>query len=143
MEVIMHECCHFLYFEKWKMSYPKISHKKFESPYLEWHLSEIIAPIVLNDQRVNSLLRQKAFFYEEHEKIKINNKTAPEYFTELYNKNKNFEQFLNKSYKIIKKIKIYLMTNKEFWAAGIHSLIPLVLRPKWKKKIKNFLKQVF
>ncbi|TSC95539.1 MAG: Uncharacterized protein Athens101410_493 [Parcubacteria group bacterium Athens1014_10] len=105
MEVIIHECCHFLYFEKWKKMYPKISHKKFESPYLEWHLSEIIAPIILNDQRVNNSLKQKAFFYEEHEKIKINNKTAPEYFTELYNKNKKFEQFLNKSYKVIKKNK--------------------------------------
>ena len=105
MEVIMHECCHFLYFEKWKKMYPKISYKKFESPYLEWHLSEIIAPIVLNDQGVNNLLKQKAFFYKEHEKIKINNKAAPEYFTELYNKKKNFEQFLNKSYEVIKKNK--------------------------------------
>lgn len=105
MEVIMHECCHFLYFEKWKKMYPKMNHKKFESPYLEWHLSEIIAPTVLNDQRIKKLLKQKAFFYEEHEKIKINNKKVPQYFTELYNKNKNFEQFLDKSYKVIKKNK--------------------------------------
>lgn len=105
MEVIMHECCHFLYFEKWKKMYPKVSSKKFESPYLEWHLSEIIAPIILNDQKINNLLKQKAVFYEEHEKIKINNKTAPEYFTMLYNKDKNFEQFLNKSYEVIEKNK--------------------------------------
>jgi hypothetical protein len=105
MEVIMHECCHFLYFEKWKKIYPKMSHKKFESPYLEWHLSEMVAPIILNDSRIKKLLKQKAVFYEEHEKIKINNKPAPEYFTELYNKNKSFEQFLDKSYKAIKENK--------------------------------------
>jgi len=105
MEVIMHESCHFLYFEKWKKLYPKVNNKKFESPYIEWHLSELVAPIILNDQRIKKILRQKAIFYEEHKKIKINNKTALEYFTELYNKSKNFEQFLNKSYKAIKKNK--------------------------------------
>ncbi|PJC01552.1 MAG: hypothetical protein CO073_03330 [Candidatus Komeilibacteria bacterium CG_4_9_14_0_8_um_filter_36_9] len=105
MEVIMHESCHFLYFEKWKKLYPKVSNKKFESPHIEWHLSEIIAPIILNDQKIKKILKQKAVFYEEHEIIKINNKTAPEYFAELYNKNKDFEQFLDKSYKAIKKNK--------------------------------------
>lgn len=105
MEVIMHESCHFLYFEKWKKLYPKVNNKKFESPHIEWHLSELIAPIILNDQRIKKILKQKAVFYEEHKKIKINNKTAPEYFTELYNKSKNFEQFLDKSYKAIKKNK--------------------------------------
>ena len=105
MEVIMHESCHFLYFEKWKKLYPKVNNKKFESPYIEWHLSELVATIILNDQRIKKILKQKAIFYEEHKKIKINNKTAPEYFTELYNKSKNFEQFLNKSYKAIKKNK--------------------------------------
>lgn len=104
-EVIMHECCHFLYFEKWKQLYPKTNNKKFESPYLEWHLSEIIAPIILNDKRIQKLLKQKAVFYEEHKKIKIENKTAPQYFTELYKSKKNFEEFLKNSYKIIKKNK--------------------------------------
>ncbi|MEA2088387.1 MAG: hypothetical protein U9O55_00920, partial [Patescibacteria group bacterium] len=62
-------------------------------------------PIILNDQRIKKILKLKAVFYEEHKKIKINNKTAPEYFTEFYNKSKNFEQFLDKSYKAIKKNK--------------------------------------
>ena len=106
IEVIMHESCHFLYFEKWKKMYPKMHSKKFESPYIEWHLSEIVAPIVLNDYRIQKLLKQKAHFYEEHRKIKIKGKSAPQYFTELYRKNqeenKNFEKFLKDSYKIIK-----------------------------------------
>jgi len=108
MEVIMHECCHFLYFEKWKKMYPKINHKKFESPYLEWHLSEILAPIILNDSRIQKLLGQKAVFYVEHKKLKISNKTVPKYFNDLYkrmNKDKNFGEFLKESYKAIKKHK--------------------------------------
>ncbi len=105
MEVIMHETCHFLYFEKFKRMYPKINQKKFESPHVEWHLSEIIAPIILNDLRVRKLLKEKAVFYQEHEKLKIKNKTVPKYFTDLYNKSKSFEEFLNNSYKAIKENK--------------------------------------
>ncbi len=104
----MHECCHFLYLENWKKIYPKTNRKKFESPYIEWHLSEILAPIVLNDSRVQKLLKQKAAFYTEHKKIKIGNKTAPRYFTDLYNKivkKDNFKRFLEKSYQVIKKNK--------------------------------------
>lgn len=108
MEVIMHECCHFLYFEKWKEIFPKTDTKKFETPYLEWHLSEILAPIILNDPRIQKLLKHKADFYEEYQKLKIENKAAPEYFNNLYNntiKDKSFTDFLKKAYKEIKKNK--------------------------------------
>jgi len=106
MEVIMHECCHFLYFEKWKQLYPKANNKKFESPYLEWHLSEILAPIILNDVRIQKMLKHKADFYTEHKRIKIAGKDAPKYFNDLYNKvarNKKFDEFLKESYWAIKK----------------------------------------
>ena len=105
IEVIMHESCHFLYFEKWKKLYPKMDSKKFESPYLEWHLSEILAPIILNDHRIQKLLKRKADFYIEHKRIKIGSRTVPKYFNDLYKKNsidKNFDVFLKKSYKTIK-----------------------------------------
>lgn len=108
METIMHETCHFLYFEKWKELYPEMNNEKFESPNIEWHLSEIIAPIILNDNRVQKLLKQKAFFYSEHMKIKIGNKTVPTYFTDLYIENLNendFVGFLRKSYQIIQENK--------------------------------------
>jgi len=109
MEIIMHECCHFLYFEKWKKLYPKMAHKKFESPYPEWHLSEIIAPIILNDARIQKLLKQKAVFYSEHQKLKIERKVVPKYFTDLYRiileKECDFGKFLETSYQIVKKNK--------------------------------------
>ena len=65
--------------------YPKVDNKKFESPYLEWHLNEILAPIILNDSRIQKLLKRKADFYTEHQRIKIGNKIAPKYFNDLYN----------------------------------------------------------
>lgn len=108
MEVIMHESCHFLYFEKWKQLYPKMDSKKFESPYLEWHLSEILAPIILNNPRIQKLLKRKADFYIEHKRIKIKNRTVPKYFDDLYknsNMDKNFTKFLKESYRAAKKNK--------------------------------------
>jgi hypothetical protein len=105
-EIIMHEACHFLYFEKWKKLYPEMDNKKFDEPHIEWHLSEILAPIILNDVRIQKLLKHKAIFYKEHKRIKIDGKTAPKYFGNLYKKTakeKNFEEFLKEAYRAIKK----------------------------------------
>lgn len=105
METIMHETCHFLYFKKFAEVFPGIDPKKFESPFIEWHLSELIAPVILNDERVQKLLRQRAFFYEEHERVMIDGQTAPKFFTALYKKymqHDDFSGFLKASYVAIK-----------------------------------------
>ena len=86
-----------------------MNHSKFERPNIEWHLSELTAPIIINDKRVQKLLKQKASFYKEHSRIKIGSKTAPRFFTDIYKKNINkensFELFLKEAYKEIKKHK--------------------------------------
>lgn len=109
IEVIMHESCHFLYFEKWKEFFPDSKTKTFDYPYIEWHLSEIIAPIILNDRRIQKYLKHRAVFYEEHNKIKINGIPANKYFSNLYflylKNNKSFEDFIKETHKIIKKNK--------------------------------------
>jgi len=109
LEVIMHECCHFLYFEKWKKIFPKMSQKRFESPYIEWHLSEIIAPIILNDKRIQRILKKKAKFYEEYDNTKIGNESIADHFSQLYLNcvdKMSFEKLLKIFYKKIKNIKI-------------------------------------
>lgn len=83
-----------------------MSHRKFEAPHIEWHLSEIVAPIVLNDRRIQNILKQKEAFYSEHRKIRIGEKTAPKYFSDLYQKyakkDDGFAIFLKNAYKIMK-----------------------------------------
>jgi len=103
MEVIAHECCHFLYFKKIKEIYPKIDVNKFEAPAMEWHLSEIIALIILNDERVQKLLKKKADFYKEHQAIKINGGPLPEAFEEIYNNRESFTDFIKKAENLINK----------------------------------------
>lgn len=51
VRICAHETTHFLYFEKLKTIDPGISKKEFDFPHHEWLLSEIVAPIVLNDPR--------------------------------------------------------------------------------------------
>ncbi len=109
IEVIMHEICHFLYFKKWEEVFSVTDKEVFNGPRLEWHLSEILAPVILNDSRIQKILKKKPDFYEEHMKIKIGNKTAPEYFSQIYDQhleNKtSFEAFLRAAYHEIKKYK--------------------------------------
>lgn len=107
LETVMHETCHFLYFKKWKEVFLNAKDKTFESPYLEWHLSEILAPVILQDPRIQKLLHKKPRFYNEHNRIKIGNKSVPTFFTDLYNshlkQNTDFANFLKEAYRVIKK----------------------------------------
>jgi len=103
----LHESCHFLYFEKWKQIFPKHWKKTFEAPCIEWHLSEIIAPILLNNLRMQKILKKKVEFYKEHERIKIKKVSAPQYFSGLYEEcrsnQRSFADFIRQSYAEIKK----------------------------------------
>jgi len=106
IEVIMHEICHFLYFKKLEETFPNVDKKTFNRPRLEWHLSEILAPVILGGPRVQKILRREPDFYLEHQKIKIGKISAPLFFQKMYDEhleNKtSFEDFLKESYREIK-----------------------------------------
>jgi len=104
-EIIIHECLHFLYFKKWQEMFPEAKKKTFDSPHIIWHLSELAAPIILNDPKMQKYLQLKAGFYGEHERVKIGGKTAPEFFNSIYKKSANFEDFIKTAYRAIKKEK--------------------------------------
>lgn len=104
-EIILHECCHFLYFKKWKELFSGAKEKTFDSPHIIWHLSELAAPIILNDPRLQKYLKSKAGFYEEHEEVRIGAKSAPEFFADIYKNSGNFEEFARKALTVINKHK--------------------------------------
>ncbi len=108
LEIIMHESCHFLYFNKWKEAFPKSNPKTFEYPHLEWHLSEILAPVILGDSRIQKLLCKRPDFYKEHKRLKIDGTPVPERFKKLYGQHlknqSSFSNFLKDAYREVKKI---------------------------------------
>jgi hypothetical protein len=100
--VIAHESLHFLYFKKWAEIHPETPRKNYEDPHIEWLLSELAAPLVLNDPRMQNILKVKSRFYLEHQAVIIEEKLAPEYFAEIYSrqigKTDGFELFLDEAY---------------------------------------------
>lgn len=109
-EIVTHEVTHLLYFKKWREVFPKDSPRTFDSPYLNWRLSEILAPVILNDLRVKAVTKINATGYTTFYKNKINGKNIIEHFTELYkNEEENFGEFLKKAKKEAEKHKDIIM----------------------------------
>lgn len=102
-EIIAHEICHFLWFEKWKRVFPKSDPKTFEAPHDIWLFSELAAPIILIDARIRPLIGQKASFYAEHRRLKLGNVSAPVALTRLYRKRKNIEKFMKEGLTMIQR----------------------------------------
>lgn len=100
-----HESLHFLYFDKWKKVFPKMKEKEMNSPYLVWHLSEMVPGIILNDEKIQKNFKHKFRSYREYENLKINNKPILESIQEIYDNREDFEDFLKKSWKFVNKNK--------------------------------------
>jgi hypothetical protein len=107
---IAHEILHFYYFYKWKKVFPKHSEKSFNGPHIIWHLSEILAVVLLNTKNLQKILKKKALPYEEYRTFKINNMFLINYFDKLYREHKgSFSNFLKKAYKEILEYKKEIM----------------------------------
>lgn len=106
-QTVAHETIHFLYFKKWKEVFPETNKKAFDPPCLEWALSEILAPVILGDERIQKIIKCNPGGYPEYHKTKIGNKTIIQYFENLYKqsrkKNEPFAQFLKTAYKEAQK----------------------------------------
>jgi hypothetical protein len=107
--VITHEISHFLYFKKLKKDFPEITRDKYESPHKEWILSEIITPIILNDNRLVEVIGPGAGFYEKHKELKIKGESFIELVQKLYNEfviqNNDFLEFTKKALGLLKDLK--------------------------------------
>jgi len=99
----MHEILHFLYFKKWKKIFPKTDEKEFDSPYLVWHLSEMVPKPILYDKKIQNIHKYKPLVYHEYENIQIKGKSLLKFLQEFYSNRKDFEDFLRKSWNFTKK----------------------------------------
>jgi hypothetical protein len=113
--IIVHEISHFLYFKKFEKVFPEISKKHYDFPYKEWLLSEIIAPLIVNDKRIQKIINEKAGFYMEHRDLEIQGKKLTMILNNLYNqkviKENDFENFIKDGMKIIKKLNMKKINN--------------------------------
>lgn len=99
--IAMHEILHFVYFEKWKEVFPKSNEESFDGPHIIWHLSEIVAPILLNSNELQSVLKYNHRGYNEYNKLKFGDKDIYDIIKNFYKRSDNFEEFLKKAYKFV------------------------------------------
>lgn len=110
-KTIAHEISHFLFFKKLKEEFPEIERDKYESPHKEWTLSEILAVIMLCDDRMIKALNIPKYYgyYSKHKELKINGNFLTKLIEDLYEKyvvqEKNFTDFIRKSLEVVKDLK--------------------------------------
>jgi len=109
IETTVHELLHFMWFMKWMECFPEYKDPKkqreFDSPYLVWHLSEIVPGLILNDHIIVKELDCKPRSYREYYEKKINGKSIIEHVKEIYENRKNMCDFMKKAWNFVKKNK--------------------------------------
>ncbi len=107
IETIVHELLHFMYFMKWIECFPEYRDEKkqreFDSPFLVWHLSEIVPGIILNDEIILKELDCIPRSYKRYYEIIVNKKSVIQHIKEIYKKRKSFCEFLKKAWGFIKR----------------------------------------
>jgi len=101
----IHELLHFIYFEKWKTVFPDTKEREFDTPYLVWHLSEMVPGIILNDERIQHVFKHKFHSYKEYESVKIDGILLLTRLRALYSNRKSFEEFLQHAWKFMNEYK--------------------------------------
>lgn len=107
---ILHEITHFIYFKKWRELFSEDELETFESPHPFWHLSEIMAPIINNEESIRRILPDAVldtfpeYLKPYNDKISIYGFFVQKYL-EFKNDSKSIEIFLKFARKEILKIK--------------------------------------
>lgn len=84
-ETIAHEILHFLWFKKWKESFPDSKSTEYESPDLVWRLSEVIDPIILQcDPNIKELIKPTKWGYDSFRSLKIGDIGMTQHFAQVY-----------------------------------------------------------
>ena len=97
---IMYECCHFVYFEKWKELFGDWKIEQFDSPHIVWYLSEMVIDPILNNENIQIVYKSDFKAYSNFYKINIDNKCLMEYIKQIYKENK-IEDAIKKSYQFV------------------------------------------
>ena len=103
--VSIHELLHFIYFGKWKETFPRAKRREFDNPYLVWKLSEIVPKAILSDKRIQRVYKNEPQVYNKFYDIKIKDRAMLDYFQEIYEDRKDFADFLRKSWAFANKHK--------------------------------------
>lgn len=100
--IAVHEILHFIYFEKWKEVFPETDEAEFNTPHLVWKLSEMVPAILLNDVRMQNIVKLKFRCYTEFEQCMIGKRHLLSYLQEFYDLRKSMADFLTRSWEFVR-----------------------------------------
>lgn len=101
--VILHELSHFLFFKKIKEIFPRVNEQEFEFPHLIWKLSEIVPGTLFSEKVLELNLPKERLYYPFLDKITLKGELMLEKIKDLYNKSKDFEEFVKSSLEYLKE----------------------------------------
>ncbi len=100
VRVTAHETCHFIWFKKWQELFPDSNPDDFESPHKIWEYSEIIIDPILNNKKINEVIRVYEntydYFYDLQDK---NGLFILDELHNIFNSNESIEEKIKKGYK--------------------------------------------
>lgn len=103
-EILLHECCHFIFFKKLIEINSEYLWKDFEYPTTEWILSEILIDTIFADKKIfESYTNSKIRAYREFYGIDFDGKTLIENVNRLYHQENCFHSRFLSCYNFISK----------------------------------------
>lgn len=107
-EIACHEIQHLLYFKKWMEVFPRTKRVELDNPHLVWRLSELIAPVILNEHPYfKTLFTRKQMTYKNFQEIRIQGRQPMIHLTGMYRRHLKsgapFESFLKNIWEFAKK----------------------------------------
>ena len=96
-----HELCHFVWFNKWKELYPKISKEKFNSG-LVWQYSEMVVDPILNSKEIQEVINFKCRAYDNFYQMIDNDKYVMDNLRNIYNTDDTIENKIIDGYEYVK-----------------------------------------
>lgn len=97
LRVCTHEMTHFIYFKKLKELRPELTRKEMEAPHDTWKISELLAPIIVNDEEIQNLIHQPEGHYNHWQKVQVDGKSMREHLIKIFNQRKDFADLLEKT----------------------------------------------
>lgn len=107
IDTCMHECCHFLFFEKWKQLCLNWKWEDFDSPSLLWYLSEIAIDPILNDQKFSNIFSHQFHCYDSFYQVKIGDINLVEKIRTIFKTN-NIEDAMKLGYEFLKENEVMI-----------------------------------
>ncbi len=100
--IALHECCHFLFFNKCELLFGKCDKKEYDYPSNLWLLSEILIDPILNKFFYTRIIGEEIKSYDYFYDIRIDNKNLVECIREILKEELEPEKWIVKCMEFIK-----------------------------------------